>query len=223
MSKQDYLTEDPIISSQKYYCVSFFNKFNVKQSIENNNDNKKEILNNDNKELNGEIESYSTDDNILGFKIRGGFPTLEEARSHAKRLSEIDPYHHIYVMEGGKWCAFIMKESDTNNFVEQTEYANDQLNDMMKQYVDNQEKAKVYHELRKNDLIIKNLQENIDSRTINKEETHELLSASTNKEEKSTIKNKLLAIDEQIETMEKKKKELKEQEEVLMKKIKSDN
>ena len=36
MSKQDYLTEDPIISSQKYYCVSFFNKLNVKQTIDNN-------------------------------------------------------------------------------------------------------------------------------------------------------------------------------------------
>ena len=129
MSKQDYLYEDPVIPSQQFFCVSFFNKFNVKQSIDNNNDYKKEILKDD------VDESYSVDNNILGLKIRGGFSNLNDAKAQAKRLNELDPYHHVYVVDGGKWCAFIMKESDNNNFVEQTEYANDQLNDMMKKYI----------------------------------------------------------------------------------------
>jgi len=214
MSKEDYLTEDTLLpSGQKFVCMSFFSKNHVKQSVENINDYKKDE----------DKEEYDIKDNIFGLKVRGVFNDYDEAAAHAKKIRDVDQHHNVYVGEVGKWCAFILEESDNDKYVKQTEYANDQLNDMMKQYVDNQEKAKVYHELRKNDLIIKNLQENIDSRTINKEETHELLSASTNKEEKSTIKNKLLSIDEQIETMEKKKKELKEQEEVLMKKIKSDN
>jgi hypothetical protein len=83
MSKQDYLTEDPIISSQLFYCVSFFNKLNVKQSIDNNNDYREEVLNDTTK------EEYSTENNVFGLKIRGGFPTLDGARAHAKRLNEI--------------------------------------------------------------------------------------------------------------------------------------
>jgi DNA repair exonuclease SbcCD ATPase subunit len=211
MQKQDYLTEDPIIPSLKYYCVSFFNKFNVKQSVENNNDYKEEVLNDKSK------ESYSTDENILGFKIRGGFSTLEDARSHAKRLSEIDPYHHIYVMEGGKWCAFVMKESDTNNYVEQTEYANDQLNDMMKKYNENQDKAKVYHEFRKNQMVAKNIDENIKNREDVLNETKLELDNCKNKKERLTLKEKLSTIDDQLNKMVERKKELQERENELSK------
>ena len=213
ISKQDYLTEDPEISSLKFYCVSFFNKFNVKQSIENNNDYKEEILNNTTK------ESYSTEENILGFKIRGGFTTLEDARAHAKRLSDIDPYHHIYVTEGGKWCAFIMKESDTNNFVEQTEYANDQLNDMMKKYNENQDKAKVYHEFRKNQMIVKNIDENLKNREELLEKTKGELDNCQDKKERQTMKEKLYTIDDQISKMLERKKELQERENELSKSL----
>ena len=211
ISKQDYLTEDPVISSLKFYCVSFFNKFNVKQSIENNNDYKEEILNDTSK------ESYSTEENILGFKIRGGFSTIEDARAHAKRLSEIDPYHHIYVTEGGKWCAFIMKESDTNNFVEQTEYANDQLNDMMKKYNENQDKAKVYHEFRKNQMVVKNIDENLINREQLLDQTKQELDNCKDKKERQTIKEKLSNIDDQISKMLERKKELHDKESELSK------
>jgi DNA repair exonuclease SbcCD ATPase subunit len=211
IQKQDYLTEDPVIQSLKYYCVSFFNKFNVKQLVENNNEYKEEIFNDSSK------ESYSTDENILGFKIRGGFATLEDARAHAKKLSEIDPYHHIYVMEGGKWCAFIMKESDTNNYVEQTEYANDQLNDMMKKYNENQDKAKVYHEFRKNQMVVKNIDENIKNREELLEHTKQELDNCTDKTNRVSIKEKLASIDDQLNKMLERKKELQEKENELSK------
>ena len=211
LQKEDFLTEDPIIPSLKYYCVSFFNKFNVKQTIENNNDYKEEIFS-DNKK-----DTYSTDENILGFKIRGGFSTIEDAKNHAKKLSDIDPYHHIYVMEGGKWCAFIMKESDTNNFVEQTEYANDQLNDMMKKYNENQDKAKIYHEFRKNQLVVKNIDDNLKNRENLLEETKIEFDNCENKTDKQTIKEKLSSIDDQINKMLERKKELQERENELKK------
>ena len=71
--KQDYLFEDPVIPSQQFYCVSFFNKFSVKQSVDNTNDYKQEVF------KSTEKEDYSTDNNILGLKIRGGFSNFPDA------------------------------------------------------------------------------------------------------------------------------------------------
>lgn len=213
MSKQDYLTEDPIISSQKYYCVSFFNKLNVKQSIDNNNDYKEEVLNDAKK------EEYSTENNVFGLKIRGGFSSLDDARAHAKRLNEIDPYHNIYVMEGGKWCAFAMKESDSVNLVEQTEYANEQLNDMMKKYNENQDKAKVYHEYRKNQMVVKNIDDNLRNREEQLEQSKQELDECTDKKARQTIKDKLAVIDEQINKMLERKKEIQDRDAELSKSL----
>lgn len=211
--KQDYLFEDPVIPSQQFFCVSFFNKFSVKQSIDNNNEYKEEVF------KSTEKEEYSTDNNILGLKIRGGFATYPEAQAYGKKLSEIDPYHHVYVVDAGKWCAFIMKESDNNQFVEQTEYANDQLNDMMKKYNENQDKAKLYHELRKNQMVVNNLNENIKNREELLSQTKEELNNSLDKKQRESLKEKLGAIDEQISKMMDRKKELEEREKELADKL----
>jgi len=211
--KQDYLFEDPVISSQQFYCVSFFNKFSVKQSVDNNNDYREEVFKSSDK------EEYSTDNNILGLKIRGGFSTYADAQAYSKKLVEIDPYHHIYVIDGGKWCAFIMKESDNNQFVEQTEYANDQLNDMMKKYNENQDKAKLYHELRKNQMVVNNINENIKNREELLTQTKDEFNNSKDKKERETLKEKLSAIDDQISKMLERKQELEEKEKEIADKL----
>lgn len=211
--KKDYLFEDPMIPSQQYYCVSFFNKFNVKQSVDNNNDYKAEVFKSNNK------EDYSTDDNVLGLKIRGGFPTFPEARDYAKKLAEIDPYHHVYVIDAGKWCAFIMKENDNNQFVEQTEYANEQLNEMMKKYNENQDKAKLYHELRKNQMVVNNINENIKNREDLLLQTKDEYNNCTDKKQRETLKDRLSAIDDQINKMLERKRELEDKEKELSDKL----
>ena len=211
--KQDYLFEDPVIPSQQFYCVSFFNKFSVKQSVDNTNDYKQEVF------KSTEKEDYSTDNNILGLKIRGGFSNFPDAQSYAKKLNEIDPYHHVYVVDAGKWCAFIMKESDNNQFVEQTEYANEQLNEMMKKYNENQDKAKLYHELRKNQMVINNINENIKNREELLTQTKTDFNNCKNKKEKTTLTEKLSSIDDQINNMLKRKQELEEKEKELTDKL----
>ena len=206
MPKEDYLTEDSILpSGQQWVCISFFSKNHVKQSIENNNDYKKDA----------DKETYDVKNNVMGVKVRGAFETYEEACNQAKTIRDIDAYHNVYVAEMGKWCAFILEESDNDKYVKQTEYANEELNDMMKKYVDNQEKSKVYHELRKNDLLKQSIDENLESRNSTKEETLKLLNDAETKEEKKTLKEKLIAIDEQIAKMEEKKKEIQSKEEEL--------
>jgi hypothetical protein len=207
-TKIDYLTEDNINPiDQKFVCISFFNKKNIKQIVDNNN----EHLDNDNK-----VE-YSTDNNILAIKVRGCFKTYEDASAHAKKLQSIDEYHNVYVAECNKWCPFMIEDDD--KLVESSEYANEELNTMMKTYMENQEKAKIFHEYRKTDLIKKNIEDNIKLKKDNILETETLLENTDDNEEKNKIKTSLSAIKEQIEKLEDRHNELLEQEKTLKTKL----
>lgn len=212
MSKVDYLTEDTINpNDQLFICVSFFSKHYVKQSIDNINDYIDELKK-------GTKEEYSTDDNVLAFKFRGAYRTFDEAAKHAEQLRNLDPSHHIYIMEGSKWCAFKIKDDD--KYIEQTEHANSELNDMMKKYEENQIKAKLYHEFRKNQLVKQSLEENLTNRMKNIEETNNELTNITDKIERKKLKDKKIMLEEQIEKLEEKKREIDEQSKELELKLK---
>jgi hypothetical protein len=203
MSIKDYLTEDTINpNDQLFICVSFFSKHYVKQSVENINDYVDELKK-------GNKEEYSTDDDVLAFKFRGAYKTFEAASKHAEQLRDIDPSHHIYIMEGSKWCAFKIK--DDNKFIEQTEHANTELNDMMKKYEENQVKAKLYHEFRKNQMVKQSLEENLENRIKIIEETNTELVNVTDKTERRKLKDKKITLEEQLHKLEEKKKEIEEQ------------
>ena len=72
---------------------------------------------------------------IRGIKVRGVFSSEAEASVRAKRLQKSDPTFNIYAGQVGKWMAW---EPDPNKVVDQ-EYANDQLNTLMKKYRENEE------------------------------------------------------------------------------------
>ena len=72
---------------------------------------------------------------IRGIKVRGVFATEGEASVRAKRLQKSDPTFNIYAGQVGKWMAW---EPDPNKVTDQ-EYANDQLNTLMKKYRENEE------------------------------------------------------------------------------------
>lgn len=209
MSKQDYLTEDNINpSDQKFVCVSFFSKTNIKQLVDNNNEYRKE----------DEKEEYNADKNIFSLKVRGSFSTLEEASKHAKKLQSVDEYHNVYVAEVGKWCPFILDEDE--KYVKSAEYANDELNIMMKKYMENQEQAKVYHEYRKNDMIKKNIVDNLQSNKNNHEKINNKIENAESKEDKIKLNNSLESIEERINKLEEKKKEIEDTEKALVNKLK---
>ena len=213
MSKTDYLTELPHLSQTKWYTVNFFSKTHVKESVENNNDYKNE----------DEKEKYEFQKDMLSFRICTGRATYEEAVEDCKRIKELDPHHHVFVAEGAKWCPFILTEDDSNKYVSQVEYDNNQLNEMMKKYTENQEKANVFHEYRKNQLVMKGISENIDSRLENKNETISLLKNSNSKEERTMLKERLVIIEDQLEKMEEKKKEILEKEKQFSEILKLNN
>lgn len=131
MPEIDYLVEDPIISGQLFACVSFLKPSQIKE------------------------ENRPKDITVCGFKIRGVFATYEEAQQRSIYLRTLDDKFNIYVAEVGKWCPF----EDNPDKAKSSEYMNKDLNDLMKSYYNDQEKAKSYHELRKQEMVSKALKE----------------------------------------------------------------
>jgi hypothetical protein len=72
---------------------------------------------------------------VRGLKIRGTYGTHEEAVARARRLQKLDPVHNIFVAEVGKWLPWDPETSE----VKDQEYAEDQLNTLMKKYKENEE------------------------------------------------------------------------------------
>src|SRR5438309_1363640 len=86
---------------------------------------------------------------IRGLKIRGAFATKEDADKRAKDLQAIDPDFHIFVGEMGKWLSW---DPDPNDVGDQI-YREKELQDLMKGYKANLEKAKKMQEERKHDML----------------------------------------------------------------------
>lgn len=83
---------------------------------------------------------------MRGIKVRGVFDTEAEASIRAKRLQKTDPSFNIYLGSVGKWMAW---EPDPNK-VGNSEYANDELNNLMKKYRENEDdRDQFYNEQKK--------------------------------------------------------------------------
>ena len=83
---------------------------------------------------------------VRGLKVRGTYSSQQEAIARSKKLQRSDPIHNIFVGEVGKWLPW---DPDPNSVNEQ-EYAEDQLNTLMKKYKENEEsRQEFYNEQRK--------------------------------------------------------------------------
>jgi len=152
---------------------------------------------------------------VRGLKVRGVYDTYEDATERAKSLRDSDKYFHVFVGEVGKWLPWDPEpESDK---VKDSEYAEGELNKLMKSYMKNQKAAKKFEEERKNDLLEKSLQENIEIRKKTKNEVdNELKKYRKNNKDKTeesdmieeNLEKTLKTIDEEIEKLEKKNKEM---------------
>lgn len=85
---------------------------------------------------------------IRGIKIRGVFETLKEAEVRAQVLKRLDDRFHVYVAQVGCWCPWSPNPDDVDN----QEYAETQLNTLMKNYRDNQATKDAFYEQRKREL-----------------------------------------------------------------------
>ena len=116
-------------------------------------------------------KNFKEETKMHTMKVRGSYETLEEAKKRAEFLRNIDPNVNVFVGEVGKWLAF---DDDPENAKEH-DYQNKRLNSMMKGYLENQEKAKEFHEQRKNEMIMRSLKENEEKekRRLNRNERRE--------------------------------------------------
>ena len=80
-----------------------------------------------------EMNDYQT--SVNGIKIRGTYDTRREADVRAKVLQKRDPNFHVFVGQVGYWLPW---DPNPDNIRDQ-EYANDQLNTLMKKYMENRE------------------------------------------------------------------------------------
>jgi len=77
---------------------------------------------------------------VRGIKIRGVFSTLKEAEIRAKVLQKLDKNFHVYVAQVGYWLPF----DPSVDQIENVEYAESQLNKLVKAYKENETKKEVF-------------------------------------------------------------------------------
>ena len=77
---------------------------------------------------------------VRGLKVRGVFASQSEAELRSKKLQRSDPLHNIYIGEIGKWLPWDPSPIDVPN----QEYAEDQLNTLMKKYKENEEAREMF-------------------------------------------------------------------------------
>ena len=127
------------------------------QSI-NVEDEYKTFLDNHEEKLNlayNQENSFVT--NVRGLKIRGSFPTQEEAELRCQLLRQIDPNHNIYVGPVGQWIPWEPEAYKTGR----VEYLNHELNKLMSEKKDNQEQVDIEFQKRVREAKEKAIKENI--------------------------------------------------------------
>lgn len=86
---------------------------------------------------------------VQGVKVRGTYDTYNEAVSRAKTLQKLDPSFNVYVGQVGFWLPW---DPEPHEVADQ-EYADDQLNTLMKKYNENEQKRdELYAEQKLNRL-----------------------------------------------------------------------
>jgi len=103
---------------------------------------------------NQELEtSYHRDNNfttsIRGIKVRGVFDTIEEAKNRSEFVKKIDNKFNIYIAQVGCWCPW----SPNPDCLENQEYAETQLNTLMKEYKKNMSDKDVIFDNRKSSMF----------------------------------------------------------------------
>ena len=123
-------------------------------------DDFKTFLDNNEEELQKQFDiAHNFQTNTRGLKIRGSYPTQEEAELRSKMLREIDPNHDVFVGPVGMWMPWDPEAYKTGR----VEYLEEELNQLMKEKQKNETNAKSAFEQRTKEAKQKAIDENIKS------------------------------------------------------------
>lgn len=117
-----------------------------KTYVDNNEDRLEEQFNN--------LNNFQT--STRGIKVRGSYPTQQEAELRCKMLREVDPHHDVYVGPVGIWMPFHPEAYKTGR----VDYLEDELNQLMNEKQKNEKSAKLEFEKRVRETKEKAIEEN---------------------------------------------------------------
>jgi hypothetical protein len=121
-------------------------------------DDFKTFIDNNEEELQKQFDvAHNFQTNTRGLKIRGSYPTQEEAELRCKMLREIDPNHDVFVGPVGMWMPWDPEAYKTGR----VEYMEEELNQLMSEKTKNESNAKTAFEQRVKEEKQKAIEENI--------------------------------------------------------------
>jgi hypothetical protein len=121
-------------------------------------DDYKTFLDNHETELEKEFNrQHNFQTSTRGLKIRGSYPTMEEAELRCKMLREIDPHHDIMVGPVGMWMPWEPEAYKTGR----VEYMEEELNQLMHEKTKNESNAKTAFDQRIKETKKTAIEENI--------------------------------------------------------------
>lgn len=136
----------------------FVKEEGVELSKSNMNDDYKTFLDNNETELEKNFNrAHNFQTSTRGLKIRGSYPSMEEAELRCKMLREIDPNHDIMVGPVGMWMPWEPEAYKTGR----VEYMEEELNQLMQEKNKNESNAKAQFDQRIKETKQKAIEENV--------------------------------------------------------------
>jgi len=142
--------------------VADFNEFakeeETKLKENSTEDDYKNFLDKKEDDLNAQFQrEHAFQTSTRGLKVRGVYPTQEEAELRCKKLRELDPNHDIYVGPVGMWIPWDPDAYKTGR----VEFMEEELNQLHKEKMKNEERAKQEFQARIKETKKKAIEENI--------------------------------------------------------------
>lgn len=156
MATEDFLEVDNPISGQSYTCLSFISPETVirEKNLQYLHKFLKTVAKNYDLDRDTIVEKYTdflyvneetleaeyNQDNdfktsVRGVKVRGVYSSLKEAQFRAGKLQKLDPNFNVYVGQVGYWLPWDPRPDK----IEGQEYAEGELNELVKKYQENQD------------------------------------------------------------------------------------
>lgn len=168
--KIDYLEVDDPIPGQQYVCLSFVSPEELIQSKESFKVAKflQSVCKDKDMDFKRTMEQYKDftykfqedlqkdfdeqnnfQTNVRGLKVRGVYNTKEEANRRAKKLQTLDSDFNVFVGQVGYWLPW----DPCADKIEDENFINSQLNDMMDKYKENNINKDLFYEEQKREKV----------------------------------------------------------------------
>jgi hypothetical protein len=131
---------------------------------------------------------------VWGLKIRGVADSLEKAKDMTKKIMRMDKDYDIYNVEVGKFFPLAVEPYD----IENVEYENEQLNALVKNYLENKEKANEHWQSRKQEMMKDALREGMEQEEKQEHPIAVLQRVNQTKEDIMELKKQLEEAEEKL-------------------------